>query len=469
MNSIKYKYVFILIFVIASLMSIYFVPETYLGSKVLLYIYSLLFFLYLSYVIFYNKIFFNLFLGILLFLGFWLKLIVHIYTENMNFYEGIGAFQSTKEQLDRLLIVISVGVIGFFLATVVSNIILAKYKKNYFDLLTTNKLIYSSKKRILFAILLIIGSILFAAINFYFKIYQRGNISQISSFAIRGFFAWGLLFGFATLVNVFVLCEFKNNRGMYLAVFVALTEALFSSVSLLSRGFILNSSAFLLALFIAKFKTFRQNASLLLFSLVVSLFYFYCSLKIVSSIRYIEHVNQIEKYTTENVIENGMKSNVSSDIRKLIVDRWVGLEGVMATSTYSKDRFEAFINIWKEKPAAGTSYYDREVSRSAYYNTVSSQQSFVTLPGFIGWIALLNRLDLLLFACLSIGIFCAGLEIFASIWIGNIFTSALIGQVMAFRISHFGYLPSQSYQLFFSLFATILVLKCFTIITKKYI
>ena len=49
----------------------------------------------------------------------------------------------------------------------------------------------------------------------------------------------------------------------------------------------------------------------------------------------------------------------------------------------------------------------------------------------------------------------------------NIVFSCLVGQIIAFRYIHFGYLPKQSYLLFGSIFLTIFLVYLFTKLLKK--
>jgi len=49
----------------------------------------------------------------------------------------------------------------------------------------------------------------------------------------------------------------------------------------------------------------------------------------------------------------------------------------------------------------------------------------------------------------------------------NLVFSALIGQVISFRLIHFGYLPHQSYLLFGTIFATIFMVYIFNTMINK--
>ena len=48
----------------------------------------------------------------------------------------------------------------------------------------------------------------------------------------------------------------------------------------------------------------------------------------------------------------------------------------------------------------------------------------------------------------------------------NIFLCSLIGQIIAYRFAHFGYLPASSYKLFLSIILTIIVVFLFQKILK---
>ena len=106
------KYLFILLFFIL----FYFGYNAYIGNK-FLYVFFTLINLFLFFFIFRKKsFFFEVFFGILIFLGFWFKLSVTLSITPFTigqFSEGVGLFDHTSSSFDEVLIISSYGILGF--------------------------------------------------------------------------------------------------------------------------------------------------------------------------------------------------------------------------------------------------------------------------------------------------------------------------------------------------------------------
>ena len=91
-----------------------------------------------------------------------------------------------------------------------------------------------------------------------------------------------------------------------------------------------------------------------------------------------------------------------------------------------------------------------------------------TLTGIIAFLFYSGSLIFLFMSMLVLMIFANILEFISYKISGkNIIFCSLIGHIVAFRFIHFGYLPSQSYLLFGSIFLTILAVYVFNIFIKK--
>ena len=92
-----------------------------------------------------------------------------------------------------------------------------------------------------------------------------------------------------------------------------------------------------------------------------------------------------------------------------------------------------------------------------------------TLPGVIAFMYYLGSYKLLFLSILLLSLLGSSIE-FAAFKASskNLIFSALIGQVIAFRFIHFGYLPSQSYLLFGSIFLTIEMFYIIIFIINKF-
>jgi len=244
----------------------------------------------------------------------------------------------------------------------------------------------------------------------------------------------------------------KKGSLLFVTALIALLEVYFSSISLLSRGFILNGGSVLLVLLQLYFgsQTISKKQVLLIFISFAVLMV--TSIKLVSDARdLIFQLKPVTPATSEGSQEIS-KRNLREVMVSLLIDRWVGLEGTMSAVGYQGNREAIFKEIYSENMSTGTSLYDREVAKSIYTVTATENSQFVSLPGFIGWISLLDNSSLILFSALALGVFCNLIEFFIMNLNGNVFMTALFGQVLAYRVSHFGYLPHQSYKLLAGIF-----------------
>ena len=134
--------------------------------------------------------------------------------------------------------------------------------------------------------------------------------------------------------------------------------------------------------------------------------------------------------------------------------------------------FTFFVKALKEKPIADKpTFYEFtfglegiDTSNQLYENVKGN-----TLPGIIAFMYYLGSYGLLFISIFLLSIIASLIEILAfKLSSKNLIFSALIGQVVAFRFIHFGYLPSQSYLLFGSIFLTIIMFYLIMFVIKKF-
>jgi len=226
-------------------------------------------------------------------------------------------------------------------------------------------------------------------------------------------------------------------------------ESFFSNVSMLSRGMVLNVSA----LAIGAIRSLKLNSIFLTFRFkIISLFLFL--LLFASSVII---VNQLRLYQFNNIpsdiastSKNITLTSVCSDTKVLILDRWVGIEGVMSVSSYPKLGWDLWKNAWKEKYSDhGTSFYDLEIVTTSYTDTDFSKHHFISLPGILAFFYYPGSFVFLFLSMFLLGVLAAGIEIsIYKLSDSNVILCSLLAQVVAFRYAHFGYVPGQSYLLF---------------------
>jgi hypothetical protein len=120
------------------------------------------------------------------------------------------------------------------------------------------------------------------------------------------------------------------------------------------------------------------------------------------------------------------------ELSKLVVDRWVGLEGVLAVVSHEDRGWSLFTRSLLERPENGTQAIYQRMS-DAQYETFENF-TFMTIPGPIA--ILLYSDNLMVLAAGLVLLFTAGLfaERLASQLVGNVFTQATIGVALAYLV-----------------------------------
>jgi len=336
--------------------------------------------------------------------------------------------------------------------------------------------------------------IIIAVTNVVFGIYQRGTIPRtILPFGLSGIYAWLLLFGLASISAVILDCEFRSEKNPYVVSILSILECFFSSVSMLSRGMVLNGGSLIIGMIDnAKRRFIVPSPGFFLIVVVVfgSLFVFSIfpvnyirSYVIVSSTAKAEARLPQELKSKEfksaksltrqgNVPEPAPMSHDQAALnsralrlmvkttKQLMFDRWVGMEGIMAVSSYPGLGWNLWNRVWRERYShSGTSMYDLTFIESPYLQVDMTEHHFVSLPGILAFFYYPGSYPFLFMSMLLLGFLGAGIELFVyRLSGGNIILCSLMAQVVAYRYAHFGYAPNQAYLLFGSLFLNVLII-----------
>lgn len=401
-----------------------------------------------------NAIFFDTFIGIFLWLGFWLKLSVRVVFSDGNFHEAVGLFGGTGTAFDNALLVASCGLSGFLLASYVRE----KLSFNYplkIEGVTQKGLFgfYQNYRKVIwisFAVLFLIISVT----NAYLGIYQRGSVTRtILPFGLNGIYKWLLLFGLASASALILRFEFAIRKQTFIPVMVlAFLESLVSNMSLLSRGMILNSGALIYGV-LAALKPHALKSSIRFF-LITGVIFAVLFIGSVFGVNYLRsgsyvgdlHANQLQ--TTQDMT------------RPLFIDRWVGIEGVMAVTSYPYLGWDLWRDALEESYNENeTSFYDNNLIESPYIDTDKSAHHFISLPGIIAFFFYPGSFIFLFVSMFLLGAAAALFEAFVFRLGGrNLILCALIAQVIAFRFASFGYVPKQSYLLFGTILLNIIII-----------
>lgn len=429
-----------------------------------------------------GRIYFDTFIGIFFWLGFWVKYSLRVAFLGGAFQapELIGRFSGTAIEHDRALFVVLCGISGLLIASLVRR----KFFFSYTSVAKQARLesvfaFYQMYRRSILAIFFSLFLIV-AVTNVVFGIYQRGTLPKtILPFGFSGVYTWLLLFGLASVSAVILDCEFRLKNNPYLASLMGILETFFSNVSMLSRGMILNGSSLITGMHDnAQKRSHHPGARYKVVVLIVFIVLFVSSVFVTNHVRnklffsdFPTRSNISKSFLVKMAFANlALKYSIIipepvveaiAGVETLLIDRWIGIEGVMSLVSHQGLGWDFWKRAWQEKYShSGTSMYDLVVLGASMEGL--KNHHFISIPGIVAFFYYPGSILFLFFSMLVLGLFAAGVEFFVyKLGGANIILCALMGQVVAYRYAHFGYVPAQSYLLFGSLFLNVLIIYFF--------
>lgn len=404
-----------------------------------------------------RAIYFDTFIGLFLWLGFWLKLSVRVVLSSGQFREPTGSFDGSGSAFDEALIVSSCGLAAFVVASFVRERWFS-YPDEPTPCSRSGLFHVYSAYRLQIVAVFIAGVIAIAGSNVWLGVYQRGMVSQtILPFGLNGAYKWLLQFGFASISALIIRFELELNRGVsMMAVVPPLLESFLSNVSLLSRGMILNTFALAVGggrWFVAK-KVHIGLRQISIVGMSIGVFF-------LMSVLVVNYLRAFSFDDPQVSVQSAAAASVGTTT-PLFIDRWVGIEGILAVSSSDQLGWQIWREAWREKfDERQHSLYDRtfvsEHYASALINT--SRNHFINLPGLIAFLYYPGSLLFLFGAGLLVAWLAAGLEVLTyHLCDRNWILCSLFAQVVAFRFASFGYVPAQSYLLFGTLLLNLILL-----------
>ena len=388
--------------------------------------------------------------------------------------------------IDKALVPSMIAIIAVFLSYFIRQKFFTvkinqQQEKSFFE-----KIYLENKKLIIF--LFVIFFCVIAYLNFQFSIYQKGFIypHKIPSLIVN-FIKWMLLFGFTTFSCFFIYTEvLRLKRFSPIVTFVMFVEIFISYSSMLSRLLILTHASIVYSF--TKYWDIIKNKVvffIFLFFLVISMFiannYFSNHYRINYTIdvtayeqdkeNYITKREKLKKlkasdnYTKEDLLEFEVKNKQgkTSTSLFLVINRWIGIESMIAIVSTSKLNFDLFFKSLKEKKIIGTSTFYEKNFYVDHGKKVSFGEKRVlkgnTLPGIITFFFYTGNYYFLFLSMLILTLVFSFVEILClKISNKNMIFASFISYTIAFRLSNFGYVPGDSYLYLVSIAASIMLI-----------
>ncbi len=375
------------------------------------------------------------FLTIMLWLGFWLKTTIHLIF-SYEYVEPIGYFIGSSSEWNEVLHVASMGAIGVIIARWFFQL----SSSNFTTLAISNPPpppSWYNRYKIHIWITLTLSVIALCLANIYFSFHQIGIVPKTIIWPLNAIFSWLISTGFAMTVVTLLWWEFSNKNSNIYCIFLALFEATFSSISLLSRGLYIFHiiPIFMASIFNRKlFRNFNFKSSLLILTLTFALYLM--TFPLVNSIRNYQYSgirHQISVDFESDYLTKGLLK-----ISRFAVDRWIGVEGLMATTAYKEKNLALFMSAATEKVEIGKVTTFQIIANSDYRFADSKKFLFASLPGPISFMYLSGSLILVVLGMFTVTLITLFSELVIHRLLYNPFLTALWASIISTAVAQLG-------------------------------
>lgn len=483
-----------------------------------------------------------LFLVIALWLGFWVKITVHLLLK-YPYAEPIGRFDGSAGAWDGVLWVAISASAGVMMGKFFIQFIGIKYARIVSIDRAKVPAWYPAFRKWLWplaiAIFLCVG-----ALNLMLGIQQIGLVPRtILPWPLNALIAWQVSIGCALSLTVLLWWEIGSKRRILLSVYALLIEAMISTTTLLSRGVYIFHTV---PQFFALYENRRSLVGITMAKIAVLILAFAVLLVITISgvttfraylyphadgfttekqVRLIRlevlegaiarerklisigerqgvHLGEllVEKDMLEAPIleiqvgrnpaaaadyPEGVNNSVSPTpsptglfeqkskllsalsrqletgtlprILSLVVDRWIGLEGVMAVSSYPEKSKKLLFEAITEKRAIGSTTKFQEIAHSHYRWVDTNVWQFASLPGAAAFFYFSGSLWVVMLGMAVFSILLQLSEQFIFRLTSNPLLCSIIGLTLANTISQFGITPRQDIPFYSMIFGFVIL------------
>ena len=427
------------------LSSICYLTYEYTGNKFIFFLFSIVANLTVYYFFKKKQSFFGLYMSIFLWLGMWVKMALAIVCFP-------SFFNVNTTIIDKALIISTLAFLALNIAIYYQRII-ALHIKGCCHRPTSSLSFFYKNNRCKILLTFFILYSLIALINLRMHIYQRGLVSEyILPMHFNSVIKFLFLFGFPVVGSYLLFFDCNHKKKPYLVSMLLILEGFFSSISILSRGFIFNISSIIFGL-VNFWGNIKYKKKFLCFISIVILASFVISLKIVNSLR-------AQEFHLESAQPTKSLFSESSTNLDFFYARWVGIEEIILVAKKNDLNFDLFKESLNESSdQRRQSFFDYNFAPERYSNVDWSKNSFISTPGVVAFLFYPGSYIFLVTGLFITFFVISLLEILANIYGGgNIIFNSLICQIIAFRMAHFGYSPLNSCLFFISILSIILLI-----------
>ncbi len=469
------------------------------------------------------------FLCVFLWLGFWLKLTIHIILD-YPFVEPVGSFVGSAQAWNQVLYIATVASLGVIFGKLIYNQLIYRFGPKQCKETPFAPPWYAKVRKWLWAGLMCITfGVIFT--NFKYGIHQIGLAPHtVLMWPLNAGIAWLLNIGLATCIAVMLWWDIALKKNLTIPIYAIIVEALVSSVSILSRA------AYVFHAIPQLWAAYRVNYSIKGWSLakkgllvIIFLLLLLVSVSAVTTFRNILYQSGMYSSTAFQVASSRsevltseiallqLKVKKSSPAEQLLLerrllelmaeklkfdsiaiqekeksiaarksdsahskvllnefgyqitggsaalilqlslDRWIGLEGLMAVQSYPEKNVHLLWQALNEKPEAGKPDIYQTISNSIYLKSDGAKFRFATLPGAGALLYYSGSFFIVLLGMIFFSFSVLTIEFVINTLTANPIICSLYGAVIASNIAQLGGSPRLSLPYFFMLACGILL------------
>jgi hypothetical protein len=312
-----------------------------------------------------------IFLTITLWIGYWLKLTIHTIDSTITWAEPTGFFDFSPHSYDRIALLSSIGAAAVLFAGLFWR--RSVEKNQLLILLTVSK--YARFSAWVVSLIIVAVTVL---VNEYLDINHAGIASPVLGvpWPLQGMFNW-FIGATSVILLVPIYLEVVSGKPWLIPTVIVLTAGAAIAISTGSRGTLAFQSAWIIMVAIAyhpKFRWLNWWRIVQIAGLCIAM---------VAVVGAGAHMRR-EQLFLEAIQSVEAKPRSLWYVARLPVDRWIGLEGLMAVSAYPSKSSDLLLRAVSEKRVKGRAdMFTAEISNSG--TTDTTKIAYATLPGMFAY------------------------------------------------------------------------------------
>lgn len=413
----------------------------YDGSLAVFAAFSAVFFAIAVVAVCYPRDYAHLFLALMWFMGFWVKLVLHALIE-WRYLEPVGNFVATPESWDAVLSVCTIGGGGFLLGRLATLPWSTKLKARFLAADGASPTWYRAWRGTLWLSAVAVLTI-FVAVNWRLGILVRGAVAQTPlPWPLGGLFAWATDIGLALAISI--LAAWDRQLGLVaMRGFAALcVEGAAMSLTTSSRALYLFHT---LPFFLSErpWRTFGWRSPRL-WAIVTIWLAVAAAIPAVttfsrlfgSSAVPVVQVDLDRGQATRQTVDGRILTNQGITLmRILVIERWTGLEGVMSTVSYADKSFGLLWQAAFARRSYGTvDVYTRDISKSGFSERHAQHLHYASPAGPIAFLYFSGSLWMVFAGMALIAMLVTAIELLWAWLVRDQLPLAIAGWYLAFVV-----------------------------------